>query len=133
MVTLLVVSFKEAAGKTAICAGMGSYFMGAGKKVGFFKLAPDGADHSDAAFMKQALSLAEEVQSISPSISDGSTLVDKVKEAYARVADGNDIVIVEPIKSKLFQMNLPTTALIISTTLGTISTLILMLSFISTN
>ena len=97
MVTLLIVSFKEAAGKTAICAGMGSYFIGAGKKVGFFKLAPDGADHSDAAFMKQVLSLAEEAQSISPSIGDSDTMIDKVKEAYAGVADGKDIMIVEGI------------------------------------
>ncbi len=45
----------------------------------------------------------------------------------------NDIVIVEPIKSKPFQLNIPTTSLLISTTLGTISTLILLLSFINTN
>jgi polysaccharide biosynthesis/export protein len=37
----------------------------------------------------------------------------------------NDIVIVEPIRSKPFQLNLPTTSLIITTTISTISTLIL--------
>ncbi|MCK5137858.1 MAG: polysaccharide biosynthesis/export family protein [Bacteroidales bacterium] len=45
----------------------------------------------------------------------------------------NDIVIVEPIKSKPFQLNIPTTSLLITTTLSTVSTLILLLSFINTN
>jgi polysaccharide export outer membrane protein len=45
----------------------------------------------------------------------------------------NDIVIVEPIKSKPFQLNLPTTSLIVTTTISTISTLILMLNFINNN
>lgn len=43
----------------------------------------------------------------------------------------NDIVIVEPIKSKPFQLNIPTTSLIITTTLSTISTLILLINFIN--
>jgi len=43
----------------------------------------------------------------------------------------NDIVIVEPIKSKPFQLNLPTTSLIITTSIGTISTLILLINFIN--
>ncbi len=45
----------------------------------------------------------------------------------------NDIVIVEPIKSKPFQLNLPTTSLIITTTISTISTLILLINFINNN
>ena len=44
----------------------------------------------------------------------------------------NDIVIVEPIKSKPFQLNLPTTSLIITSTLSTISTLILLINFLNT-
>ena len=44
----------------------------------------------------------------------------------------NDIVIVEPIKSKPFQLNLPTTSLIITTTISTISTLILLINFLNT-
>jgi polysaccharide export outer membrane protein len=43
----------------------------------------------------------------------------------------NDIVIVEPIKSKPFKLNIPTINLIIASTFSTISTLILLLSFIS--
>ncbi|MDF1573478.1 MAG: polysaccharide biosynthesis/export family protein [Bacteroidales bacterium] len=45
----------------------------------------------------------------------------------------NDIVIVEPIKSKPFHLNLPTTSLIITTTISTISTLILLITFINSN
>lgn len=45
----------------------------------------------------------------------------------------NDIVIVEPIKSKPFQLNLPITSLIITTTISTISTLILLINFINSN
>lgn len=44
----------------------------------------------------------------------------------------NDIVIVEPIKSKPFQLNLPTTSLIITTSLSTITTLILLINFLNT-
>jgi len=45
----------------------------------------------------------------------------------------NDIVIVEPIKSKPFQLNIPTTSLIITTTLSTMSTLILLINFLNTS
>ena len=41
----------------------------------------------------------------------------------------NDIVIGEPIKSKPFQLNIPTTTLIITATLSTISTTILLLNY----
>lgn len=44
----------------------------------------------------------------------------------------NDIVIVEPIKSKPFKLNLPTTSLIITTSISTISTLILLINFLNT-
>lgn len=43
----------------------------------------------------------------------------------------NDIVIVEPLKSKPFQLNLPTTSLIITTSISTITTLILLINFIN--
>ena len=45
----------------------------------------------------------------------------------------NDLVIVEPLKSKLTQLNIPTYTLIITSTLTTISTLILLLNYIDTN
>lgn len=43
----------------------------------------------------------------------------------------NDIVIVEPIRSKPFQLNIPTTTLFITTILSTTTTLILLLSFLN--
>ena len=43
----------------------------------------------------------------------------------------NDIVIVEPIKSKPFRLNIPTISLLASTTLSTVTTLILLLSFMN--
>jgi polysaccharide biosynthesis/export protein len=43
----------------------------------------------------------------------------------------NDIVIVEPIKSKPFQLNIPTTTLFITATLSTISTTILLLNYLN--
>ncbi len=45
----------------------------------------------------------------------------------------NDIVIVEPIKRKPFQLNIPTYSLIITTSISTISTLILLVNFLNTN
>ena len=95
MIALYVVSSESAAGKTAICAGLGSYFQGSGRKVGFLRSRLDGADQSDAAFMKQVLSLTEDVESLCPSATDASSLASKVKEAHARVAQGKDVVIVE--------------------------------------
>jgi BioD-like phosphotransacetylase family protein len=57
---LYVVSAEEAAGKTAICAGLGSLLQSSGKKVGYLKpLAGEkgGAD-GDIAFMRQVLGLS---------------------------------------------------------------------------
>jgi polysaccharide export outer membrane protein len=45
----------------------------------------------------------------------------------------NDLVIVEPLKSKPIQLNIPTYSLIITTTLTTLSTLILLLNYLDTN
>jgi len=93
LVALYVVSSEEAAGKTAICAGLGKFLQGNGKKVGFLKpLAAEksGAD-GDAAFIKQVLGLPEAVESLYPPVGD----VKKIKEAYDTVSQGKDVVIVE--------------------------------------
>ena len=100
MVTLYVVSSERAAGKTAICAGIGKYLLGAGQKVGFLKpLIGEGpikgGNDGDAAFMKQVLALPETVESLCPLIGDGGVLANKIKEAYARVSQAKDVVIVE--------------------------------------
>ena len=97
MAVLYVTSSEEGVGKTAICAGVGRYLRSDGKKIGFLKLRmADEAIDSDASFMKHILALEESVESICPIIGAGG-----IKEAYARVSQGKDVVIVEgmPIES----------------------------------
>jgi BioD-like phosphotransacetylase family protein len=91
LVALYVVSAEEAAGKTVICAGLGKYLLGEGKKVGFLK--PDSAQkgNGDAAFMKQVLGLSEAIESLCPPVGD----IKKIKEAYDKASKDKDVVIVE--------------------------------------
>lgn len=63
MGVLYIVSAEEAAGKTAICAGLAVNLTGAGRKAGYLKpqvAAKDGSD-SDIAFMKRILGLDDAV------------------------------------------------------------------------
>ena len=102
MVALCVTSLERAVGKTALCAGLGKYLLGDGKKVGFFKpliadgknLPAEGAD-SDCIFMKHIFALEEPIDYLCPVISDQGSLPDKIQNAYARVFQGKDVVIVE--------------------------------------
>ena len=99
MVALYVASSEEAAGKTTICAGVGKHLLDEGKKVGFLKLIladkkSEGSD-SDAVFMKQVLALSEPVDSLCPLISGEGVLTNKVKQTYAKVSQGKDVVIIE--------------------------------------
>ena len=61
MGVLFIVSAEEAAGKTAICAGLAINFLNDGKKVGYLK--PQDSEKSgsdgDIAFMKQTLGLTD--------------------------------------------------------------------------
>ena len=63
MGVLYVVSAEEAAGKTAICAGLGKYLQNNGKKVGYLK--PSASEKSDAdsdiTFIKQILGISNSV------------------------------------------------------------------------
>jgi len=87
-------------GKTALCAGLGKYLLSDGKKVGFFKpvvadiKSPPAID-SDAAFIKHVFALEEPISHLCPVINDHNTLANRIKEAYARVSPGKDMVIVE--------------------------------------
>ncbi|MFC1920687.1 DRTGG domain-containing protein [Chloroflexota bacterium] len=85
MTALLVTSPEKGSGKTALCAGLGKYLQNAGKKVGY--LTSDTGDSNDAVFMKNALSLEETAEALS---SKGN-----VKDAYAKVSQGKDVVIIE--------------------------------------
>ena len=103
MATLYVTSSEKGSGKTGICAGLAKQLAAKGKKIGFLKpvSAAAGAD-SDARFMKQLLSLSETVDILCPVIKWGSNLSAGIKDAYAKVSHGKDVVIVEGI-SEQFQ------------------------------
>ncbi|MFC1871448.1 DRTGG domain-containing protein [Chloroflexota bacterium] len=102
MVCLYVTSIEEGAGRTMLCAGLGKHLRDNGKKLGYFKPVigeqPSGAtgDH-DALFMKQVLGLAEDADIISPVFADKEKLAGGIREAYARVASGKDVVITEAL------------------------------------
>ncbi|MEK7353505.1 MAG: AAA family ATPase, partial [Chloroflexota bacterium] len=100
MAALYITSSEKGSGKTAICAALGKQLFTKGKKVGFFKPVTSTAGSTatgdtDAEFMKDLLFLAETTDLIRPVISTGSNLSAGIKEAYAKVAQGKDIVIIE--------------------------------------
>lgn len=75
MGVLYVVSAEEAAGKTAICAGLARNLMNDGKKAGYLKpqvVEKDGSD-SDIVFMKEMLGLADAVNA--PDVIQGRDVV----------------------------------------------------------
>jgi len=72
---LYVVSVEEAAGKTALCAGLTRNFMSDGKKVGYLKpqvTEKDGSD-GDVVFMKQVTGLTDVVNA--PDVIKGRDIV----------------------------------------------------------
>ncbi|MFC2055987.1 AAA family ATPase [Chloroflexota bacterium] len=102
MVALYVTSLEKGSGKTAVCAGLGKYLLTEGKKIGFFKpVITDGkktltaVTDSDAEFIKHLFSLDESVDLLCPILSGGSNLTSGIKEAYAKVSQGKDVVIIE--------------------------------------
>jgi len=104
LVALYVTSLKEGSGKTAVCAGLVKHLLGDGKKVGFFKpivtdvkIPPTEAIDSDAVFMKRVFALKEPISDLCPVISEHSALTDRIREAYAVVSSGKDVVIVEGV------------------------------------
>lgn len=92
LTVLYVVSAEEAAGKTAICAGLGKYLQNKGINVGFLELCVnDNAPDGDAVFMKQTLNLTDSAESLCL----GADNLEKIKEAYSEVGPTRDVVIVE--------------------------------------
>ena len=106
MTALYIVSWKEGAGKTALCTGIGKQLQVKGKKVGYLKpVASIEADSDkDAEFLKRSLKLQEPVevlsslhlsrQDIVAEIKSGS-LSSNVKKAFDGAAAGKDIVLLE--------------------------------------
>lgn len=75
MGVLYVVSVEEAAGKTAICAGLAKNLISNGKKVGYLKPQVAGKDGSDGdvVFMKQVTGLTDVVNA--PDVVQGRDIV----------------------------------------------------------
>ena len=59
MGVVYLVSAEKAAGKTAICAGIGKYLTGEGKKVGYLKPLSSGENDTDVIFIRSVLGLAD--------------------------------------------------------------------------
>ncbi len=107
MVALYVTSLESGSGKTAICAGLGKHLLGDGRRVGFFK--PVIADNknpstkhadNDTAFIKYLFGLEEPVDLLCPVFSDDGNLTKGIKEAYAKVSQDKDVVIVEGVAAQ---------------------------------
>ena len=62
MGVIYLVSAESAAGKTAICAGIGKYLTGEGKSVGYLKPLSSGENDTDVTFIRSVLGLAEVVK-----------------------------------------------------------------------
>ncbi|MFH1646420.1 MAG: DRTGG domain-containing protein [Chloroflexota bacterium] len=73
MGVLYVVSVEEAAGKTALCSGLGRALMNDGKKVGYLRPPEETGADGDIAFMKQSLGLSDVVNA--PDMLKGRDLV----------------------------------------------------------
>ncbi|MDP2920394.1 MAG: AAA family ATPase [Dehalococcoidia bacterium] len=96
MVTVFVTSLSSGAGKTALCAGIGKYLAGGGKKVGYIRpliaAPPAGAD---ALFIKEVLSLQEPLDALCPSFTNENQFNASFRKAFDAVAGGKDVVIIE--------------------------------------
>ena len=115
MVGLYLTSLEPAAGKSAMCTGIGKRLLKDGKKVGFLKPVlvtaepPSGeVVDQDAAFIKQALELEEPVGSLcatalSPQSLEAAlagkedSLGKKLQKAYEEVARNKDVVLLEGV------------------------------------
>jgi len=102
LAALYITSPQVGAGKTLVCAGLGKRLQSNGKKVGFFK--PIVADikiqeavDSDTEFLKHILALKESTDNLCPVIGGEGDIASKIKQAYAKVSKGKDVVIVEGI------------------------------------
>jgi len=100
LAALYVTSPEKGSGKTAICAGLGKQLFAKGKKLGYFKpvtatAGSTATGDTDAQFMKDLLFLSEPTDLLRPVISSGKNMSASIKEAYAKVAQGKDIVIIE--------------------------------------
>lgn len=98
MVALYVTSSERGSGKTAVCAGLGKHLLSDGKKIGYLKpVIANRAENTDrdAVLMKHLFALAEPLDLLCPAFRDEGNLGNRIKEAYAKVSSGKDVVIIE--------------------------------------
>ena len=115
MPSLYVVATEPCSGKTALCAALGSYFIDAGRSVGYFRPLSSPVARSagntqaidqDVDFLRREWSLAEDDTTLSPiTVSSGvmeevfrgeaSAVQERLLEAHTRAAAGKDILLIE--------------------------------------
>ncbi|MBI2329030.1 MAG: phosphotransacetylase family protein [Chloroflexi bacterium] len=107
MVALYVASLEKGGGKTTISSGLGRHLLSAGKRIGFFKPVisantkpPKEHTDSDAVFIKHLFALEESPDLLCPVFSDEGNLRQGIKEAYAKVSQDKDVVIVEGVSDQ---------------------------------
>ncbi len=114
MKVLYITSTATFSGKTALCIGLGKKFRRDGFTIGYMKPVSTTARKvagrivdEDAQFIRQAFDLAEPLEAIAPialmpKVVEGiltgeeeTDFVARLREAYAKVAQGKDVVILE--------------------------------------
>ncbi len=114
MVTLYIASMEDYAGKSALCVGLGAKLVSRGLDVGYMKpvarktvaMVEGQPVCQDARFMKQVFALREPLEALAPVLltpqlmglvlgSGEGRYAALVKQAYAEVAAGKDVVLVE--------------------------------------
>jgi len=114
MKVLYITSTATFSGKTALCVGLGKKFRRDGFTIGYMKPVSTTARkvagrivEEDAEFIKQSFGLAEPLEAMAPIVltpkvvegilrgEEDTDFVAKLKESYAQVARGKDVVILE--------------------------------------
>jgi BioD-like phosphotransacetylase family protein len=107
----LYIDSVESAGKTTLCAGIGSHLLEHGKQVGFFMPVQlvengNGHEHRDAGFLSEVLGLTQPIRQLLPVqmtrdelwkalTEDTDDFTRTIKKAYSQISRGKDIVIME--------------------------------------
>ena len=107
MVALYLTSLARGSGKTTVCAGLGKHLISDGREIGFLKPIitkgknlPTEAIDIDATFIKHLFALEESADLLCPVFSDENNLRSGIKEAYAKVSQDKDVVIIEGVSEQ---------------------------------
>jgi BioD-like phosphotransacetylase family protein len=113
MVALYITSTETFSGKSALCVGLAKRLQGDGYRIGYMKPVSTGARlaaglvDEDAEFFKQTFGLPDSLEDMAPigitprlvesilTKEEGVDFVSRLKDAYGRIAEGRDVVILE--------------------------------------